>query len=424
MHFLTCLLLGILLLAEGTAELTVAPGRVFLAISLVTLSPIVLAWLQGVELVRNRRLAGPQPELENRALRQADVIHFSAWACASLAGVWLMQWPTLIKSTLGLGNWLLVDELLLIAPATLSLVASWLVFESTIRQEGAGQEPGQLGNTRLDRLLQRFPGTLFRIQHSLGLVLLPLLLLFAIRDLWSGQNGSATSTLLAGIAGLVCIVLLYPFYLRFVLPSRPLQPEGELSQYTGWRIRNWNTGETVYNALVTGLLPGFQTVFVSDGLLKHFPSSEVAAIVGHEVAHARRGHLLLRAVAITGPLLIFLGLWLAGVNAVEPLLQSINRMEPTGLLLLVGIVAGWAWGVIRPLSHWIEFDADRTAILDPVTGKPNTARLQALNSALLRLGYAFPEQLNRRTLLHPSLEQRLVRLNGIRAEIQSGPPRS
>jgi STE24 endopeptidase len=279
-----------------------------------------------------------------------------------------------------------------------------------------GSEPAA---SVFEQLLHRFPATVFKLQHSLGLVLLPLLLLFAIRDLGSGQNGSAASTLMAGIAGLVCVVLLYPFYLRFVLPSRPLQPEGELSQYTGWRIRNWNTGETVYNALVTGLLPGFQTVFVSDGLLKHFPSSEVAAIVGHEVAHARRGHLLLRAIAIPGPLLILLGLWVSGLNAVEPLMNSINRMEPTGLVALVAIVAGWAWGVIRPLSHWIEFDADRAAILDPETGKPNPARLNALNSALLRLGYAFPDQFTRRTLLHPSLEQRLGRLNGIRGEIQS-----
>lgn len=420
MHFLTCLLLGILLLAEGNTELSVSPARVVLAITLVTLSPILLAWLQGVELVRNRRLAGPQPELESRALRQADVIHFSAWACASLAGVWLMQWPTLIKSTLGLSDWLLVDELLLIAPATFSLVVSWLVFESTTRpEESRGKMGSEPAASVFEQLLHRFPATVFKLQHSLGLVLLPLLLLFAIRDLGSGQNGSAASTLMAGIAGLVCVVLLYPFYLRFVLPSRPLQPEGELSQYTGWRIRNWNTGETVYNALVTGLLPGFQTVFVSDGLLKHFPSSEVAAIVGHEVAHARRGHLLLRAIAITGPLLILLGLWVSGLNAVEPLMNSINRMEPTGLVALVAIVAGWAWGVIRPLSHWIEFDADRAAILDPETGKPNPARLNALNSALLRLGYAFPDQFTRRTLLHPSLEQRLGRLNGIRGEIQS-----
>jgi hypothetical protein len=142
MHFLTCLLLGILLLAEGNTELSVSPARVVLAITLVTLSPILLAWLQGVELVRNRRLAGPQPELESRALRQADVIHFSAWACASLAGVWLMQWPTLIKSTLGLSDWLLVDELLLIAPATFSLVVSWLVFESTTRPEESRGEMG------------------------------------------------------------------------------------------------------------------------------------------------------------------------------------------------------------------------------------------------------------------------------------------
>jgi len=419
MHFLTCLLLGILLLAEGTAELTVSPARVLLAISLVTLSPIVLAWLQGVELARNRRLAGPQPELESRALRQADVIHFSAWACASLAGVWLMQWPTLVKSTLGLGDWMLIDELLLIAPATISLVASWLLFESTTRQKESREVSDAKKVTLFEHLLRRFPATVFRVQHSFGLVLLPLLLLFAIRDLWSGQSGSPTSTLMAGVAALVCIVVLYPFYLRFVLPSQPLQPEGDLSQYAGWRIRNWNTGETVYNALVTGLLPGFQTVFVSDGLIKHFPTREVAAIVGHEVAHARRGHLLLRAIAITGPLLILLGLWVFGVNAVDPLLKLINRMEPIGLVALVGIVAGWAWGVIRPLSHWTEFDADKTAILDPDTGKLSPERLQALNSALLRLGYAFPEHFTRRTLLHPSLEQRLGRLNGMRAEIPS-----
>lgn len=417
MQFLICLIFGLFLLAEGADGLTVSPGRVLLAVALVTASPVVLAWLQGLELVRSRRLAGPQPELEGRAVRQADAIHFAAWACASLAGIWLMQWPTLVRSTWSLRGWLLVDELLVIAPPLLSLLASWLVFEWALRPLQAPSVSGPGSDVESQprsefwaTLLQSFPVTLHKFQHSLGLALLPLLLLFAIRDLCGGERASLQSVLWAGTAGLVAVVLFYPLYLKWLLPSEPLTLPLAAADVRGLEVRKWHSNLRVYNALVTGLIPGWQTVFVSDGLVKHFPLTEIAAIVRHEVAHARRGHLFIRSLAIAGPLLVLLACSAWGLPAWEFLLSMGARFNPVELLLLGAAIGGWTWGVIRPLSHWIEYDADRQATIDPDTGLPCPERKDALLSALLRLGAGFPEHFRRSTLLHPSLELRLRRL--------------
>lgn len=415
MQFLIGLIFGLFLLSEGTSALTVPPGRVLLAIGLVTASPIVLAWLQGLDFVRNRRLAGPHPELEARALRQADTIHLAAWACASLAGVWLMQWPTLIKTTLALRGWLLVDELLVIAPPLLSLLVSWVVFEQMLRPLQAGpvaetQTGLRAGSRWLAALLEAFPATVYKFQHSLGLALLPLLLLFAIRDLFGSEGASAKTVLLSGGLGLVGVVLLYPVYLKWLLPSEPLALPLTETETAGVEVRQWHSGLRVYNALVTGLIPGWQTVFVSDGLVKYFPPAEIAAIVRHEVAHARRGHLCLRSLAVTGPLLILLLSSLCGFPAWEYLLSIGTRFKLLEIFLLGLAIAGWTWGVVRPLSHWIEYDADRQATLDPLTGQCCAERKDALRSALLRLGYCFPEQFHRTTLFHPNLDRRLGRL--------------
>lgn len=415
MHFLICLIFGLFLLAEGGTALNVSPLRVLLAVAMVTASPILLAWLQGIELVRSRRLAGPQPELESRALRQADAIHFAAWACASLAGIWLMQWPTLVKSTWALRGWLLVDELLVIAPPAISLLSSWLVFEWSLRplQPQTGATTDTAPQSRIwAALLQSFPATVYKFQHSLGLALLPLLLLFAVRDLCGGEQASLYSVLGAGAAGLAAVVLFYPLYLKWLLPSEPLAlPQLELD-VGKLEVRQWHSNQRVYNALVTGLIPGWQTVFVSDGLVKHFPPPEIAAIVRHEVAHARRGHLLLRSLVMVGPLLLLSAGAIWGLPGGE-FLFSVGARFDLWEILLVGIVLGaWIWGVIRPLSHWIEYDADRQATIDRATRRCCPERKAALKSALLRLGHGFPEQFRRSTLFHPSLESRLRQLAG------------
>lgn len=426
MQFLICLVFGLFLLTEGAGALTVSPVRVLLAIAMVTASPVVLAWLQGVELVRSRRLAGPHPELEGRAMRQADAIHLAAWACASLAGIWLMQWPTLVKSTWALRGWLLVDELLVIAPPAISLLVSWIVFEWTLKPlqpDVPSESVGPRNSRWWAPLLQAFPVTVYKFQHSLGLALLPLLLLFAIRDLCGGEQASVQSVIGAGAAGLAAVVLLYPMYLKWLLPSEPLQLPLEEAELRSLEVRQWHSNLRVYNALVTGLIPGWQTVFVSDGLVRHFPATEIAAIVRHEISHAQRGHLLLRSLAITGPLLILLACSACGLPGWDYLLSIGSRFEPGEVVLLAAVVAGWTWGVIRPLSHWMEFDADRQATIDSSTGLVCGKRTDALMSALLRLGHGFPEQFRRSTLFHPSLDLRLRRLRarkhrGLAAESQ------
>lgn len=50
-------------------------------------------------------------------------------------------------------------------------------------------------------------------------------------------------------------------------------------------------GGRVYNAAVVGLMPRFRYVLFTDDLLRDLPPEELAAVLGHELGHARHGHL-------------------------------------------------------------------------------------------------------------------------------------
>src|SRR6202012_3301758 len=53
----------------------------------------------------------------------------------------------------------------------------------------------------------------------------------------------------------------------------------------------WGTDNSVFNAVVTGALPRFRYVLLSDALVDSLDEHEVAAVFGHEMGHVRHRHL-------------------------------------------------------------------------------------------------------------------------------------
>lgn len=56
-------------------------------------------------------------------------------------------------------------------------------------------------------------------------------------------------------------------------------------------------GEQI-DAFAVGIFPGFQYVFVTEALVESFDPEEIAAIIAHETAHLRLGHLRQRCLVV------------------------------------------------------------------------------------------------------------------------------
>src|SRR5207247_3489707 len=53
----------------------------------------------------------------------------------------------------------------------------------------------------------------------------------------------------------------------------------------------WPTHGSVVNAMIVGLVPRVRFVIFTDGILDDMPPGELDAVFGHEVGHARHGHI-------------------------------------------------------------------------------------------------------------------------------------
>jgi len=171
---------------------------------------------------------------------------------------------------------------------------------------------------------------------------------------------------LAGMAASAALVLcLAPLFIRLSWPTHrledgPLRDRLErLSKRLGFRctqILVWETGGGVVNAGVTGLLPFFRYVLLSDALIAELDPREVEAVFGHEVGHVAHRHFRDYGLFLIGSLGV---LTLADRVAAWALPMESSAWASTGRsacwLLAMG---GYFLGVFGLLSRRFERQAD------------------------------------------------------------------
>ncbi|MBC7907571.1 MAG: M48 family metalloprotease [Rhodospirillaceae bacterium] len=152
------------------------------------------------------------------------------------------------------------------------------------------------------------------------------------------------------------------------------------------------------------------TIALSDGMLRHLPGRELAAVLAHETSHLRSGDLkLLRLAEAAGRLTRMLSLF--GVFLILLYLPSLDQSPTIALALLV--VAPMVNDLLTlKLSRTREFDADAGGA--ELTGDPEgliraldrIERLQGVNNweRLTRGGWG------RWIRTHPTMEERVERL--------------
>lgn len=221
-------------------------------------------------------------------------LNLALYYTALLVGGWgylARDWLTLRGASPEDDFLLPAAELLVLAPYFCILVASWLIFYSCERAL-RGRE---FRFTRRSYVL-------FAFRQNLLLVLIPLGMIVLQSNLFRLWPELLESVAAKGIGLLTAFIVMgiLPLFLPQILGLKRLDdPELRqrldlVAQRVGVRYREiylWETRGHLATALVAGLFAQARIIIFTDGLLRMMPTEELESVFGHELGHARHGHI-------------------------------------------------------------------------------------------------------------------------------------
>ena len=252
-----------------------------------------------------------------------------------------------------------------------------------------------------------------------GLVFIPVMMLFLIRDLVTMFLPHEYLGLAFGIGGALFFVVLtglYPViaattWKTEALQSRSLQNDLRRTAIErGMRpipVLLWHTNDLVVNAVVVGLLPGTRRVFLTDGLLQHFEHREVLAIFRHELGHIAGRHLWIRLLFLVLPILtLSFFSWSFLQDGLTPALRGDGEFAWSTGLVTVALLGLWSFVSVFVFRS-CEISADRFAQLD-ADGNLDSVLAEDYCSALVKIALVNPESWTRGSIIHPSIRSRIA----------------
>jgi Zn-dependent protease with chaperone function len=212
------------------------------------------------------------------------------------------------------------------------------------------------------------------------MVLLPVVLIVSQQTLerFDEELAHSLAYRVATLAAVPVLLLLMPLLLKPLLGLKPMPPGPvrdrleALARRLNFRCTDfllWHTHGAAINAMIAGLLPRARYVVFTDRILEELPPEELDAVFGHEIGHARHGHLWLYAAFLTlslstlAALMMFLGQQAKAAGVLEhPEYREWLDRNASWLSLLpvvpVAVVAGYLFVVFGALSRRCERQAD------------------------------------------------------------------
>jgi STE24 endopeptidase len=448
----------LLCLCGSTGQTDSQPHDVMLQMVGIGITAIAVPGLAFVQTILAKRRMAVQPLsssdfdlIQNRI----GACHTAVWLTASIGIIWAFHWHDFVQQTLGLEHWVLIDEILILAPAILALVASWAIFydiepahqvasniddfdqrQTLDRKKKSGASRSWLRFTKSSR----YHFVSIRFGVHVAVMLVPILCAIAAKDvllLLDSLSPSIAYPLFVGL--LFALLLLFPLMIRVAWNTSPTAPNLQLGirqelTEQGVRvhaIRIWNTQDQIINACVVGFLPWLRQILISDRLVQLFTESEVQAIVRHEAAHLRRQHALTRITTILLPP----ALWMSWCQlfhhqplTIFPMAERFD-VSPFAACSCLAILYGiYLVCLQRYLGHMAEYEADLLACCVAPNEKPSPSEKRSpkinrysvcpvnqasMLEALLRLGACIPQHVDRASLIHPSIRRRIEAIQSL-----------
>ena len=356
-------------------------------------------------------------------------------------------WAGFICLDLGLGGVAVLWEAALILPFIAMLLIKWDGLYAVNHFERGSLVSEQLAEGHATRpIWSKRQYMVFQIRHGLLILLVPLLLIFGLRDLaqwavvvWFGETEGSLWIIEGVFTGVVVMVfILSPLLLRYIWSTRSL-PTGPLRERLesfcrvlkmGYRdILLWDTYSAVANAAVMGVIRPVRFLLLSDALIENMKDEEIEAVFGHEAGHVKHHHILFLVLGIVGfgmvgmaLLQLVEGVWSNMGAQAAPWSWLVYGSGPIMIVMLM-ILFGW-------ISRRFEAQADVHAAL--TVGQLDTASnrqdnfqstkglsphgAQVMGSALRRIAVLNGISAVGRSWRHGSISGRIAFLEGLARE--------
>ncbi|TVR48671.1 MAG: hypothetical protein EA402_00455 [Planctomycetota bacterium] len=226
-------------------------------------------------------------------------------ACTARPLCWLRRWDHVgLAVLLGLHAWWCFAlgwaqvsgiSLLILLPVLLGLLLHWLALAQAAQPRHA--EVSVWASLGL-----RFRFVVLPVLIIIGAIdLLHLISLIPGLDLWLQSGLGLALLMIAGVLLPIMVLIGMPPLLVRLWGARPMAPSPayaqmqDLARQSRVRVGGillWpSRGVPFYNAAVLGLVPRWRYILISEDLLRDCPPEQVQAVLGHELGHARHGHL-------------------------------------------------------------------------------------------------------------------------------------
>jgi Zn-dependent protease with chaperone function len=366
----------------------------------------------------------------NRAVLWTDrIMLLSRLAALAVHALNILVFGWLDAVRAAVGRVILLDELLGIAPLILVLIGGWWTIYPVERRI---RDALLLRDLDLGRPVRPMPGrwafVLTTLRHQAALVLVPILVILALREVIDagerrGWFPEWLPVLGIQLAGAVLALTLMPLVLRRIwdtinLEAGPLRDDlVSMCRDHGIRVRDvllWRTNGTMINGAVLGLIGPARYVLLTDALLESLPGDQVRAVMAHELGHIRRRHMpWLAAGALCSIILASAAVEIA-LHWLAPMWVYTNAGQAAI------IVAGMGTGllVFGFASRRFEWQADAFAVqhLSGWRGRPDPTltiapmAVAAMNGALSTVAALNHIPLHRFTWRHGSIASRQRKL--------------
>ncbi|MAX24576.1 MAG: hypothetical protein CMJ19_08730 [Phycisphaeraceae bacterium] len=285
------------------------------------------------------------------------------------------------------GDWILLDEALLLMPTIVTQLLFWRVYYPVDRKVREAMAFNAIDNGEpVAPIWTRRQYLLAQIRHSLLIPGVPLLILLAWTETLNMMpeeyltlpNGYDLQTPLS-LFGTAIVFLLTPVMIRKLwdtqaLPASPMRSRllQLCKQYrVGVReILHWKTFGGMANGAVIGFIGPLRYILLTDVLLARMTGGCVEAVMAHEIAHVKKKHMFWMiagagAMLVIYELLFGVMIWYAGsklvdwVDGSEDLQSTIDNASLIISLLLAVIawLVSFGW-----LSRRMERQADSFAV--------------------------------------------------------------